>query len=105
MFSKKRSAMLKRIVLALWLMGLSAGIRADEEKEPEPKGGPEEFKYLQYRLVGPAAGGRVSRSMGIPGDPLLYYAASAAGGVWKTTDGGIHWKPIFDDQPISSIGS
>jgi len=97
--------MLKRIVLALWLMGLSAGIRADEEKEPEPKGGPEEFKYLQYRLVGPAAGGRVSRSMGIPGDPLLYYAASAAGGVWKTTDGGIHWKPIFDDQPISSIGS
>jgi photosystem II stability/assembly factor-like uncharacterized protein len=73
--------------------------------EPEPKGGPPEFKHLKYRLVGPAAGGRVSRACGIPGDPLTYYAATSAGGVWKAIDGGINWKPIFDDQPISSIGS
>jgi photosystem II stability/assembly factor-like uncharacterized protein len=73
--------------------------------EDEPKGGPAEFKYLKYRLIGPAAGGRVSRAMGVPGDPLTYYAATAAGGVWKSVDGGVNWKPIFDDQPISSIGS
>ncbi|HEV3258441.1 MAG TPA: hypothetical protein VG013_16310 [Gemmataceae bacterium] len=73
--------------------------------EPEPKGGPVEFQYLKYRLIGPAAGGRVSRSAGVPGDPLIYYAASAGGGVWKTTDGGVNWKPVFDDQPISSLGS
>ncbi len=66
---------------------------------------PREFKPLKYRLIGPAAGGRVSRAAGVSGDPATYYAATASGGVWKSTDAGASWKPIFDDQPISSIGS
>src|SRR3954447_24959034 len=66
---------------------------------------PKEFAALQYRLVGPFAGGRVSRACGVPGDPLTYYAATASGGVWKSIDAGHTWKPIFDDQPTSSIGS
>src|SRR3989442_8576863 len=73
--------------------------------EPGPKGGPEEFKHLKYRAIGPAAGGRVSRACGVPGDASTYYAATAAGGVWKSSDGGLTWKSIFDDQPTSSIGS
>ena len=60
---------------------------------------------LKYRSIGPAAGGRVSRVAGIPGDPSTYYAATASGGVWKSVNGGFTWTPIFDDQPISSIGS
>ncbi len=87
-------------LLILSLITCSA--RADED---EPKGGPVEFKRHKFRLVGPAAGGRVCRACGIPGDPLTYYAATAAGGVWKSSDGGFHWKPIFDDQPIATIGS
>lgn len=43
--------------------------------------------------------------VGIPGDPAIYYAGAASGGIWKTTDGGVHWQPIFDDQPVSSIGA
>src|SRR5436309_2016507 len=71
----------------------------------EPKGGPPEFKGLEIRNIGPAAGGRVARSCGVPGDPLTYYAATAAGGVWKSGDGGLSWKPIFDEQPVASIGA
>jgi photosystem II stability/assembly factor-like uncharacterized protein len=66
---------------------------------------PPELKALKYRLIGPAWGGRVSRVAGVPGDPGVYYAATASGGVWKSADGGVHWKPVFDDQPISSMGS
>src|SRR5204863_1712538 len=70
------------------------------EKKPD-----DVHKALKYRLIGPSAGGRVSRSVGIPGDPSTYYVGAASGGVWKTVDGGLNWKPIFDDQPTSSIGA
>ncbi|MDT8319378.1 MAG: hypothetical protein RQ826_02500 [Xanthomonadales bacterium] len=59
---------------------------------------------LEYRLIGPMRGGRVNRVQGIAGDPTTYYFGAAAGGVWKTTDGGINWLPIFDDQPVAAIG-
>jgi photosystem II stability/assembly factor-like uncharacterized protein len=67
--------------------------------------GPAPFEALKFRSIGPAAGGRVSRVTGVPGDPLTFYAATSAGGVWKSTDGGRSWRSVFDDQPISSIGS
>ena len=66
---------------------------------------PPELKALKYRLIGPAWGGRVARVAGVPGDPGVYYTATASGGVWKSADGGMNWRPVFDDQPISSMGS
>ena len=90
---------------ALSLSLLSALLFPLPAAEEGPRGGPPEFKRLKFRNIGPAAGGRVSRSVGVPGDPLTYYAATAGGGVWKSIDGGVRWKPIFDEQPASSIGS
>jgi photosystem II stability/assembly factor-like uncharacterized protein len=78
---------------------------AHAQDSSSPGDTPVALKALQYRPIGPAAGGRVSRVAGIPGDPSIYYAATASGGVWKSVDGGVAWTAIFDDQPISSIGS
>ena len=65
--------------------------------------GPDVFGSLQWRYVGPE-GNRVSAVVGVPGDPLTYYAGSASGGIFKTSDGGLNWAPIFDGQPVHSIG-
>ncbi len=59
---------------------------------------------LQYRHIGPV-GNRVSAVVGVPGDPNVYYIGAASGGVFKTLDGGVHWEPVFDDQPAQSIGA
>jgi photosystem II stability/assembly factor-like uncharacterized protein len=71
----------------------------------EPKAKADPFAALKFRNVGPAAGGRVSRVAGVPGDPLTYYAATSGGGVWKSSDGGINWKCITDNLRDSSMGS
>lgn len=61
---------------------------------------------LKFRNLGPAVGGgRVTSVAGVPGQPNVYYIGAAAGGVFKTTDGGLNWKPIFEKQPVASIGA
>ncbi|HXF96053.1 MAG TPA: hypothetical protein VNI61_08105, partial [Gemmatimonadales bacterium] len=62
------------------------------------------YSQLRYRHIGPE-GNRTSAVAGVPGDPSVYYAGAASGGVWKSTDGGIHWQPVFDRQPVQSIGA
>ena len=59
---------------------------------------------MRYRYIGPM-GNRVTSVVSVPGQANIYYVGAASGGIFKTTDGGIHWEPIFDSQPVSSIGS
>ncbi len=64
------------------------------------------FSHMHFVDLGPAvAGGRVTSVVGIPGNPRVYYVGAAGGGVWKTTDGGNSWKPIFEHEGSSSIGA
>ena len=65
---------------------------------------PENLSAFRYRYIGPV-GNRVTSVAGVPGQPNVYYAGAASGGIFKTTDGGTHWQSMFDDQPVSSIGS
>src|SRR5258708_34169470 len=60
---------------------------------------------MKWRLIGPFRGGRVLTVTGVPALPNTYYFGAVAGGVWKTTDGGVSWDPLFEKQTTSSIGS
>src|SRR6266481_4740192 len=63
------------------------------------------FSAMRWRQVGPFRGGRVLAVTGVPGEPNVFYFGAAAGGVWKTTDAGANWTPIFDKESIASIGA
>jgi photosystem II stability/assembly factor-like uncharacterized protein len=90
--SKRNGFLILTILLAL------CGTTAAQEVTPE------HYAQLEYRYIGPE-GNRAIAVVGIPGHPMIYYAGAASGGIWKTTDGGLNWEPIFDDQPVHSIGS
>ena len=67
---------------------------SDADQDENESQGP--WKGMQYRLVGPFRGGRVVAVSGVVGQDDTYYFGAVAGGVWKTTDGGLNWRPIFD---------
>ncbi|HKG94427.1 MAG TPA: hypothetical protein VKA84_21115 [Gemmatimonadaceae bacterium] len=71
----------------------SAGISADLYRE------------MRWRMIGPHRGGRTKAASGIRGQPNVFYVGAVNGGVWKTTDYGRTWLPIFDDQPTGSVGA
>jgi photosystem II stability/assembly factor-like uncharacterized protein len=66
---------------------------------------PSIYGGLRWRSIGPFRGGRVNGVSGVSGQPNTFYFGSVGGGVWKTTNAGRTWLPIFDSQPIASIGA
>ena len=96
---KNRKTLLGAVVcVALALVGMSS--RANGQRRRG--GGAEGFAF---RFLGPAAGNRVAAIAGVPGDPSTYYAGASSGGIWKSTDGGASFRPIFDSQDVAAIGA
>jgi len=79
---------------AAWWTGVTA-------QQPAPS----LFGEMRWRTIGPHRGGRTKAASGVPSQPNVFYVGAVNGGVWKTTDYGRVWTPIFDDQPTGSIGA
>jgi photosystem II stability/assembly factor-like uncharacterized protein len=86
------------LVLALTLLVLPAAARAAID--------PSLLAGMSARSIGPAGmSGRVAAVAAVESNPNVVYAGAASGGVWKSTNGGLTWTPVFDDQPVASIGA
>ena len=103
-FGSRRSV---QILLVALLFPFSSLLPAAPSPSPTPPRAVDEklFEGLQWRQIGPFRGGRALTIEGVPGEPDTYYFGAVAGGVWKTIDGGANWTPLFDKEPISSIGA
>src|SRR6185295_2521384 len=88
---------LRRLFAAVLLLASSSAAFADVD--------PALFQDLRWHLLGPFRAGRVLAVAGVPGQPEHFYFGSVNGGVWETPDAGRTWQPIFDSQPIGSIGA
>jgi photosystem II stability/assembly factor-like uncharacterized protein len=92
------------IALLVFLASVSA-LAQPAQPAADASKPPSVFGNMRWRLIGPFRGGRALAVEGVSGDPLTYYFGAAAGGVWRTTDGGLNWTPLFDKQDIASIGA
>src|SRR5216684_783304 len=90
-----RAALFAAVILALLASYPAAAQQFDQNL----------FKGMKWRSIGPYRGGRSLAVAGVPGDPTVYYFGGVAGGVWKSTDAGSTWLPVFDKEGVSSIGS
>jgi photosystem II stability/assembly factor-like uncharacterized protein len=90
------------LLLAAALSVVASAQRGGGPAGPQQAATPEPLKF---RYMGPAAAGRIATVAGVPGDPNVYYLGSASGGVWKSTDAGQTFVPVFDDQPVAAIGA
>ncbi|HEV2178235.1 MAG TPA: hypothetical protein VGW33_13705 [Terriglobia bacterium] len=93
------------IAMAVALLASYSALRAQETPQESGPDSTDVLKNLKFRNLGPAAaGGRVTAVVGVPGDPNVYYAGAAAGGVFKSTDGGTTWTAVFKKEATASIG-
>jgi photosystem II stability/assembly factor-like uncharacterized protein len=91
---------MRRPIFLLVLTAAVAAVPLTAQVDPDLLAG------ISARSIGPAAmSGRVADVTGVESNPDVLYVGTAAGGVWKSVNGGLSWKPVFDDQPVASIGS
>src|SRR5215467_3965398 len=97
---KHTSRTIRTIVACSLLFGAMAASLAAAPQNPTDK-----FKNLEFREIGPAVmGGRIDDFAVVESNPSIVYVGTASGGVWKTTNNGTTWEPVFDKEGVSTIG-
>jgi photosystem II stability/assembly factor-like uncharacterized protein len=86
------------------LLIASAAIAGSPARLAAQSADPALYSTLEWRMIGPFRAGRTIGATGVRGQPNVFYVGVNNGGVWKTTDYGHIWTPIFDAQPTGSIG-
>ena len=93
----RRSSFLKFLSIVIIIVTISQQVTAQVYKA-------DLFNSIQWRMIGPHRGGRTVGAVGVPQQPNVFYIAVNNGGVWKTTDYGRVWNPVFDNESTGSIG-
>lgn len=96
------SSLLRRVGLTVLAVAALASVPLSARRDPVPAS---LYSGLHWRMIGPFRGGRVDAVSGVPGRPHEFYFGHANAGVWKTTNAGRTWAPVFDGQPVASIGA
>jgi photosystem II stability/assembly factor-like uncharacterized protein len=97
----------RRLLAVVTVVAAALAVVASLDLAAQPSSGSHGRFYsgLRWRMLGPFRGGRVNAVSGVPGHPNTFYFGSVGGGLWKTTNAGRTWIPVFDRQPIASIGA
>ena len=90
---------MRRVLVLFALVMFSLSVSSTAQVDTTLIGG------MKWRQIGPFRGGRVLAVAGVPGDPNTYYFGGVAGGVFKSTNGGLSWTPTFNHEGVSSIGA
>ncbi|HYK41965.1 MAG TPA: hypothetical protein VE007_06195 [Thermoanaerobaculia bacterium] len=93
----RSSRMRRAVVLLSAAMAGAAAVSLAQVAQP--------FGGMRWRMVGPFRGGRTLTATGVPGEPDHFYFGAVGGGVWESRNAGRTWAPIFDTQPIASVGA
>jgi len=96
----RKAAEFSTFLVFLLFLGLSTSGLVSAQDVP-----PSLYSEMKWRMIGPFRAGKVNAVAGIPGNPAVYFMGADGGGVWKTADGGVTWKPIFDTESAPSIGA
>jgi len=91
-------------VTAFLAISLSPSPAAGQQRDTAPQRAPTHDPF-RFEMMGPATGGRVAAIAGVPGDARTWYIGNASGGVWKSSDSGATFHPIFDKQQVQAIGA